>query len=136
MTAFHRRAFMAATAASVAAPTALGAKECPTMDWITMSLEARGLIANGESRRRRVFRDCSFLALNTGYRALPLRRSAANGDMKMNAQATKLETAENDLKQLMADVTRAMTKAEEAIGRIASQTMVATAENESTTSSR
>jgi hypothetical protein len=39
--------------------------------------------------------------------------------MKMNAQATKLETAENDLKRLMADVTRAMEKAEEAIGRIA-----------------
>ena len=43
MTALDRRAFIAATAASVAAPTALGAKECPTagMDWITMSLEAR-----------------------------------------------------------------------------------------------
>jgi len=26
--------------------------------------------------------------------------------MEMNAQATKLEAAENDLKQLMADVTR------------------------------
>ena len=30
MTALDRRAFMAATAASIAAPTALGAKECPT----------------------------------------------------------------------------------------------------------
>jgi hypothetical protein len=32
MTAVDRRAFMATTAASIAAPTALGAKECPTMD--------------------------------------------------------------------------------------------------------
>jgi arylformamidase len=48
MTALDRRAFMAATAASIAAPTALGAKECPTagMDWITMSLEARNLAYN------------------------------------------------------------------------------------------
>ena len=46
MTALDRRAFMAATAASVAAPTTLGAKECPTMDWITMSLEARNLAYN------------------------------------------------------------------------------------------
>jgi hypothetical protein len=48
MTALDRRAFMAATAASVAAPTGLGAKECPTagMDWITMSLEARNLAYN------------------------------------------------------------------------------------------
>jgi len=27
----------------VATPTTLGAKECPTMDWITMSLQARNL---------------------------------------------------------------------------------------------
>ena len=48
MTALGRRAFMAATAASIAAPTALGAKECPTagMDWITMSLEDRNLAYN------------------------------------------------------------------------------------------
>jgi hypothetical protein len=75
------------------------------------------------------------LALNTGWRALPSRR-AANGDMKMNAQATKLQAAENDLKQLMANVTRAMEKAQEAVGRIASKAVVATAETESTTSSR
>jgi hypothetical protein len=31
--------------------------------------------------------------------------------MEMNAQATKLQAAENDLKQLMTDVTRAMEKA-------------------------
>jgi hypothetical protein len=47
MTALGRRAFMAATAASIAVPTA-GAKECPTagMDWITMSLEDRNLAYN------------------------------------------------------------------------------------------
>jgi hypothetical protein len=41
-------------------------------------------------------------------RAPLLLRRAANGEMEMNAQAPKLEAAENDLKQLMADVTRAM----------------------------
>src|SRR5262245_5606321 len=46
MTALDRRAFMATTAACVATPTALAAKECPTMDWITMSLEARNLAYN------------------------------------------------------------------------------------------
>jgi len=47
MTVLGRRAFMAATAASIAAPTA-GEKECPTagMDWITMSLEDRNLAYN------------------------------------------------------------------------------------------
>jgi hypothetical protein len=33
----------------------------------------------------------------------------------MNAQATKLQAAENDLKQLMADVTRAIEKAQHAV---------------------
>ena len=46
MTALDRRVFMATTAACVATPTTLGAKECPTMDWITMSLEARNLAYN------------------------------------------------------------------------------------------
>jgi arylformamidase len=48
MTALNRRAFVAATAASVVAPTAIGAKEVPKagMDWITMSLEARNLAYN------------------------------------------------------------------------------------------
>jgi len=41
--------------------------------------------------------------------------------MKMNARATKLQAAENDLKQLMADVTRAMEKAHEVAARIASK---------------
>ena len=39
----------------------------------------------------------------------------------MNARATKLQAAENDLKQLMADVTRAMEKAHEVAARIASK---------------
>jgi hypothetical protein len=56
--------------------------------------------------------------------------------MKMNAQETNLQAAENDLKQLMANVTRAIEKAQEAVGRITSKGVVATAETESTTSSR
>jgi hypothetical protein len=67
---------------------------------------------------------------------LPLRRAATNVDMKMNAQVTKLQAAENDLKELMADMTRAIKKAEEAIGKIAPQMLLATAETESTASSR
>jgi len=54
----------------------------------------------------------------------------------MNAQATNLQAAENDLKQLMADVTRAMEKAQEAVARITSNAVAATAETGSTTSSR
>ena len=43
--ALTRRAFAAATAAGVVAPTVARAKECPAaaMDWMTMSLEARNL---------------------------------------------------------------------------------------------
>ena len=51
----------------------------------------------------------------------------------MNAQAPKLEAAENDLKQLMDDVTRAMEKAQEAVARITSTVGAATAGTESTT---
>ena len=50
----------------------------------------------------------------------------------MNAQATKLEAAENDLKQLMADVTRPIEKAQDAVARIASKAAAATIETEST----
>src|SRR5262249_16247151 len=48
ITQLDRRAFVVATVASTAAPTALGATECPTvgMNWITMSLEARNLAYN------------------------------------------------------------------------------------------
>jgi arylformamidase len=45
MAALNRRAFVAATAAGVVAPSVARAKECPAagMDWMTMSLEARNL---------------------------------------------------------------------------------------------
>jgi hypothetical protein len=66
------------------------------------------------------------LALNTAGEPFPLRR--ANGEIKMNAPATKLQTAENDLKQLMADVSRAMGKAQEAVARIAPKVGAATTE--------
>ena len=55
---------------------------------------------------------------------------------EMNAQVTKIQAAENDLKQLMADVTRAMERAQEAVARITSNAVAATAETGSTTSSR
>ena len=56
--------------------------------------------------------------------------------MEMNAQATKLQAAENDLKQLMADAARAAEKAQEAVARITSKAAAATTETQSTTSSR
>ena len=45
-------------------------------------------------------------------------RDRNGGGVKMNVQATKLQAVENDLKQLMADVTRAMEKAQEAVARM------------------
>jgi hypothetical protein len=45
--------------------------------------------------------------------------------MEMNAQATKLQAAESDLKQLMADVSLAMEKAQEAVARITSKATAA-----------
>ena len=71
------------------------------------------------------------MARNTAGEPFPLRR-AANGEMEMNAQATKLQVAEKDLKELMADVTRAMEKAQEAVARIASKAAAVTTETEST----
>jgi hypothetical protein len=53
--------------------------------------------------------------------------------MEMKAQATKLQSAEDELKRLMADVSRAMKKAEEAVARIAPQEASATAKMEPTT---
>jgi len=50
----------------------------------------------------------------------------------MNAHPTKLQAAETDLKQLMADVTRAMEKAQQAVTRMASKAAAATTETEST----
>jgi len=65
------------------------------------------------------------VALNTAGEP-PLR------EMEMNAQATKLEAAENDLTQLMADVTRAIEKAQDAVARIVSKAAAATTETKST----
>jgi hypothetical protein len=56
-------------------------------------------------------------------------------DVTMNAQTTKLHAAETDLKQLMADVTRAMEKAQEAVARLTSKATSAT-EPEPTTTPR
>jgi hypothetical protein len=54
----------------------------------------------------------------------------------MNARTTELQAAENNLKQLMAEVTRVMEKAQEAIAKITPKTTeTATAATESTTSS-
>ncbi len=54
----------------------------------------------------------------------------------MNARTAVLQDADNNLKQLMAEVTRAMEKAQEAVAKIAPKTETATAVTESTTSSR
>jgi hypothetical protein len=72
------------------------------------------------------------LALNTAGKPFSPERRAPNGEMEMKAQATKLQDAENDLKQLMAEVTRAMEKAEDAVARIASKAAPLTTETEST----
>ncbi len=50
-----------------------------------------------------------------------------NGDVDMAMPATKLLAAESDLKQLMADVTRAMEKAQDAVARIAGKAAAAEA---------
>jgi hypothetical protein len=52
--------------------------------------------------------------------------------MEMNAQETKLQAAEEVLKELMADVTQAMEKAQEAVAKIAPTAAGATTETEST----
>jgi|1185.fasta_scaffold830659_2 hypothetical protein len=50
----------------------------------------------------------------------------------MNARATELQAAENNLKQLMTEVTRGMDKAQEAIAKIALKNGTSTAATEST----
>jgi hypothetical protein len=52
----------------------------------------------------------------------------------MSIQETKLQDAENDLKRLMADVTRAVEKAQKAVARLSSNAAAVTAEAEFTTS--
>jgi hypothetical protein len=74
------------------------------------------------------------LARNTAGEPFSLRR-AANGEMEMSVQTPKLQAAENDLKQLMADVTRAMEKAQEAVARMAAKA-APTTEAEIASSSR
>ena len=49
----------------------------------------------------------------------------------MNTQGTKLQAAEDDLKQLMADVTQTIEKAQQAVARISSKAAAATTETES-----
>jgi hypothetical protein len=53
-------------------------------------------------------------------------------EMEMNAQATKIQAAENDLKQLMADVTQAIEKAQQAVARISPKAAADTTQPEST----
>jgi hypothetical protein len=53
----------------------------------------------------------------------------------MSAEPTKLQAAESDLKQLMADVTRAMAKAQEAVAKLTAKPAAAAAPNEPPTSS-
>jgi hypothetical protein len=62
--------------------------------------------------------------------------TASNEEIKMTEQATKLQAAESDLKQLMADVSRAIEKAQQAVARITSKATPATAGPEVTTPSR
>ena len=62
--------------------------------------------------------------------------SQRNGNIEVNAQATKLQAAENDLKQLMVDVARAMEKAQEAVAKMAPKAPTPTVETESPTASR
>jgi len=50
----------------------------------------------------------------------------------MNTDDTKRQSAETDLKQLMADVTRAMEKAQQAIARVTSKETATGAETEAT----
>jgi hypothetical protein len=50
----------------------------------------------------------------------------------MDTQDTKIQTAETDLKQLMADVTRAMEKAQQAIARVTSKETTASPETDAT----
>jgi hypothetical protein len=59
-----------------------------------------------------------------------------NGDGGMTAPTTKLQAAEHDLKQLMADVTRAVEKAQQAVARITGKATAAAAEAEATTPCR
>ena len=71
-------------------------------------------------------------SLETVHIPLRMATNRKDGEMETNAQETKLQAAENDLNELMADVTRAMEKAQEAIARVTSKAAEATTETEST----
>ena len=71
------------------------------------------------------------MALNTAREPLPLKEGCEWGD-----ENERTETAQSDLKQLMADVTRAMEKAQEAVARLTSTVGAATGSADSTTKSR
>ena len=58
-------------------------------------------------------------SLETVHIPLRMATNRKDGEMERNAQETKLQAAENDLNELMADVTRAMEKAQEAVAKIA-----------------
>ena len=60
---------------------------------------------------------------------LPKKTDRGHG---MNTDDPKLQSAETDLKQLMADVTRAMEKAQQAIARVTSKETAVSAETEAT----
>lgn len=77
-----------------------------------------------------VFRDYSLWAGILRADSFP-RRGRGWGD-EMNTQATKLEAVENDLKELMADVTRAIEKAQQAVSKIAPKTAAAATETQAT----
>jgi hypothetical protein len=64
----------------------------------------------------------------------PLSRTQ-DRNKEMKGQATKLQAAEDELKQLMADVTRAMEKAQDAVARITRKSADAAAETEAVSSS-
>ena len=53
--------------------------------------------------------------------------------LKLNERTTKLDAAEGDLEQLMADVSRVMEKAQKAVARLTSTVTVPNADIESAT---
>ena len=76
----------------------------------------------------RVFTIDSPLAADTGSRVASSIEAGKLGFRDMRFEGTKLLAAENELKLLMADVTRAMEKAQDAVARIAHKAAAATTE--------
>ena len=58
-----------------------------------------------------------------------------HGNMKMAAKSRTLEAAEKDLKELIADVTRAVERAQQAVARITGKTAVGASETDAGTPS-